>query len=246
VPVNITAGSLAPRDHLAASGRYLAWQELVMHNPMTEESSWDIAVYDLSTSSVQYLDGPDAGKNQIAPDICGSLVVWTQEEDPSGTGATNLYFQDLNAAVGPVAITTSGAATHAAISSAMVNEGAGDFLTYFVVWQDHEQDGDTLAWYPGANGESDFLWDIWGQEIRWDAGSGEWDLYKDAFLIWRADGRQTRPDIDGLDVVWQSQAPDTEDIYVWGPIPEPCTAALLIAGGSALVGLRSRRRRRRA
>lgn len=240
VDTNITAGQAAPRDRLAGDGRYLVWQELRL-DMGTWISSWDLAVYDLATPGpITYLDGPDAGKNQIDPDISGDLVVWTQEEDPAGTEATNIYFQDLTSGVGPLAVTTHGAAAKAAISKATTVGGGEE--TYFVVWQDHHEDT-TQSFFAGGNGEFDFNWDIWCQEIRLDLGTGEWALYEDPFNIpdATAAGRQTNPDIDGLDVVWQSQAPDVEDIYVWGPIPEPCTGLAVLVGSGVLLARRRKR-----
>lgn len=237
---NVTAGMPAPRDCLAGDGRYLVWQEL-RYDEGADLTSWDVVVHDLQTSGFTYLDGPVAGRNQIAPDVSGDLVVWTQEEDPAGTGVTNVYFQGLGSAAGPAAITsftTSGGAAKAAISKVALPGRATTGESYFVVWQQRD---DTTSWYPGGNGETDYNWDIWAQEIRFDGGTGEWALYKDPFLIRSDPGRQTNPDIDGLDVVWQSQAPDVEDIYVWGPIPEPCTGLVLVAGTLVLLARRRRR-----
>ncbi len=240
MPVTTT---LAPRDNLEGDGKYLVWQELVEHDWMTQQSSWDIVVYDCLALSFRYIDGPAAThKNQIDPDVSGRLVVFTQEEDPSGTGSTNVYFLDLASpgGAGPVPITTSGAAARAAISKA-TNDDDGN---YFVVWQNiptDDPDEDFFPSHPVGHGEWDFNWDIWAQEIQIGA-SGEYELHKDAFVIRADPGRQTHPDIDGLDVVWQTQAPDDAYIYVWGPIPEPCTVLVLAAGMPFLLGGRRRRR----
>jgi len=237
---NITPPTLTtpagPRDSLAADGRYLVWQEM-RYDENLDDTSWDVAVYDLVTTAFAYIDAPFAGKNQIHPDVSGDLVVWTQEEDPAGTKATNIYFQDLLSSSGPVAITTTGTAAEAAISEVDGN--------YFVVWQDYRLDGSTTI-FPGGNGEPDFNWDIWGQEISRDPNTCEWALHDGGPFLIRADaGRQTNPDIHGLDVVWQSQAPDTEYIYVWGPvIPEPCTALVVAAGAAFLLAMRRKRGRR--
>ena len=236
---NITPPTLttpaAPRDSLAADGRYLVWQEM-RYDGNLDDISWDVAVYDLVTTGLAYIDAPVAGKNQIHPDVSGDLVVWTQEEDPAVTKATNIFFQDLSSSSGPVAITTTGTAAEAAISEVDGN--------YFVVWQDYRLDGSTTI-FPGGNGEPDFNWDIWGQEISIDPNTGDWALHDGGPFLIRADaGRQTNPDIDGLDVVWQSQAPDTEYIYVWGPIPEPCTTLVVAAGAAFLLAMRRKRGRR--
>lgn len=232
----------APRDSLAADGRYLVWQEM-RYDDNLEKTSWDVAVYDLVTTALAYIDAPVAGENQIDPDVSGDLVVWTQEEDPAGTKATNIYFQDLSSGIGPVAITTTGTAAEAAISKTDGN--------YFVVWQDYRLDGSTTI-FPGGHGEPDFNWDIWGREISIDSNTGEWALHSGGPFLIHPDGngnpdpgRQTNPDIDGLkNVVWQSQAPDTNYIYVWGPIPEPCTALVVTAGAAFLLVMRRKRRRR--
>jgi hypothetical protein len=242
-PVEITAGVDAPRAALNAEGNYLVWQELRL-DEVNFVSSWDVVVYDLTNPGASYFDGTAPGLNQIEPDVSGRLMVYTQEEDPAGTGATNVYFQDLQSGIGPLAVTVHGAARQPAISRAVVNEGEGDFETYFVVWQDHNTDP-TQSFFAGGNGENDFNWDIWAQEIRLNTGTGEYELHLDPFLIWSADGRQTLPDIDGLDIVWQSQAPNVEDIYVWGPpIPEPATFLVLVMGGTALLARRRAKARR--
>jgi hypothetical protein len=234
---DLTAGNAAPRDHLAADGRYLAWQEL-RYNETLDVTSWDVVVYDLGgtypDANLRFrydANGTAPSKNQITPDLSRNLLVWAQEEDPAGTGATNIYFQDLASIAGPLAVTTAGSAANPAIS---VYADDGNFA--FVVWQDHRGDGNTLSSFAGGNGETDYNWDIWAQELRITAG--EWALYKDAFLI-PADtlGRQTNPDIDEyLNVCWQSQDPGVEDIYVWGPlaVPEPGTMLVLAAGAGLL------------
>lgn len=243
---NITAGDPAPRESLAGDGRYLTWQEY-RYDEVEDVASWDVVVYDLNTSGFTYIDGPVAGKNQIDPDISGDLLVWTQEEDPAGTGATNIYFQDLSSAFGPIAITTPGnpggdAAAKPAISMASTEGIEAEAMeTCFVVWQDHHED-DSLSLYTGGNTEEDYNWDIWAQEIRYI--EGQWLPYLDPFLIRSDAGRQTNPDIDGLDVVWQSQAPGVQDIYVWGPIPEPCTGLVLMLGMPVLLAGRRRLARR--
>lgn len=242
---NLTAGMAAPRDHLAADGRRLAWQEL-RYDESADVKSWDLVVYDLGGTYAdpnlrfRYVNGTDSTKNQITPDLSGNLLAWAQEEDPSGTGATNIYFQDLASSVGPMAVTTTGTAANPAISTfqALTSDG-NEVMTLidvaFLVWQDHRGDGNTMSFFAGGNGETDYNWDIWAQELRITVG--EWALYKDAFLI-PADtlGRQTNPDIYGLDVCWQSQDPGVEDIYVWGPlaVPEPGTILFLAAGAVLL------------
>jgi len=261
---NIT-NNPAPRDSLAASGNYLVWQELRSVGSFpAQTTSWDIAVYDFSSPGVSYIDGPTAGNNQITPDVAGNLVVWTEVEafDTEGNpDTTNIYFQDLTSAAGPVAITTSGAAAEPAISKTAANnfvlngdndnhvavENSAAPTSYFVVWQDHAGDSSKSV-YKGGTGHDveDYNWDIWGQEIRFDAGKGEWDLYKDPFDILDAvaAGRQTLPDIGGLDVVWQSQDPLSSDIYVWGPVPEPSSLILLACGGLGMLRKRRRTSRR--
>lgn len=251
---NITSGNSAPRSSLAADGVHLVWQELQFDEDVDPDNPfWNVVVYDLTGASPPFsinIPLADVGKNQIDPDISGNLVVWTQEEDPGvgGSGDTNIYFQDLDSGIGPVAITTMGTAAKAAISKIMLGEGEGRLEaseemmeTCFVVWQDYRED-DTQSFFVGGNGEWDYNWDIWGQELRVDGSTGEWDLYEDPFLIRGDSGRQTNPDIDGLDVVWQSQQDyNSEDIYVWGaPIPEPCT---LLAAAAGLPLLLARRRR---
>lgn len=239
---NITLGKPAPRDSLAADGRYLTWQEL-RYDDLTEITHWDVVVYDLggtyASDDLRFrtIDAPVAGRNQIAPDISGDLVVFTQVEDPSGLiHPTNIYFQDLSSVAGAVAITTTGTATNAAISRKDGN--------YFVVWQDYRLDPSTTT-FPGGNTEDDFNWDIWGQEISIDS-NGDWALHGGGPFLIRADaGRQTNPDIDGVDVVWQTQAPATEDIYVWGPIPEPCTALVVAAAAPFVLAVRRKRRRQK-
>ena len=254
--VNITSNP-APRDSLAAGGNYLVWQEMrSVGTPPLATTSWDIAVYDFSNPGVSYIDAPTVGLNQVDPDVSGHLVVWTEIEDYETDGSvktSNIYFQDLTAAVGPLAVTTTGSAAEAAISLVDLDGFDGDGVrvefaidgptgSYFVVWQDHREDG-SKSNFPTGNGEDDYNWDIWGQEIRYDGAASRWDLYKDPFFIndAKAAGRQTLPDIDGITVVWQSQAPNVEDIYVWGPvIPEPCT--LFVLAGGTVVLLAKRRR----
>ena len=242
----------APRDSLAGDGRFLVWQEGRVHSPITQEYSWDVVVHDLTAplgaANPLYIDGP-AGthKNQIDPDVSGRIVVWTQEEDPSGTEATNLYFQDLESNNGPVAITTLGTAAKAAVS--MVTDEDGD---YFVVWQDYRHDLVKSFFTPGplGNGVWDYNWDIWAQKIE-VGQSGEYELLDPAFKITAASrlGRQTNPDIDGLDVVWQTQenqiVGEEHYIYVWGPVPEPCTVLLVMMGAPVLLARRRRKRIKR-
>ena len=229
---HITAGKTAPRDALAGDGRYLTWQEF-REDAGTLMTSWDIVVYDLVDGNFRYIDAPDALKHQIDPDINGGLVVFTQVENPT-TGETNIYFQDISpgSSSGPIAITTAGTARGAAISR---HDG-----NYFVVWQDHPLADAGDANFTGN--ETDFSWDIWGHEITNEAGV--WVLHAGGPFLIRADvGRQYVPDIDGLDVVWQSQAVDTGEVYVWGPVPEPCTA--VVVGIAAPFLLAARRKRRK-
>lgn len=249
VDTHITAGSPAPREHLCGNNTRLAWQEL-RYDETNDVTSWDIGVYDLQTSSVRYLDGLPAtpGKNQIQPDLAGRLLVYTQEEDPAGTKATNIYFQDLdNPNASPLAVTTTGTAMKPAVSKVLWGSGASAVESYFVVWQDHRGDN-TKSSYAGGNGETDYNWDIWGQEIRLDQLSGQYALYLSPFLIHGDAGRQTNPDIDGFDVTWQSQNYPgvngynfSENIYVWGAlIPEPGSLGILTAG-AVLAAIRRRR-----
>jgi len=232
--------SAAPQDRLAADNGIVVWQELRRSaSPFSTDSSWDIAGYDFATGTLfDVFDDTTSGpaKNQIDPDISGNLVVWTQEEDPGGTGATNIYILSLlNAGAGPIPVTTTGTAAHPAVS--MGPDGN------FVVWQDYRLNRTPIN-YLGGNGEIDFQWDIWAQEVA-DDGT----LVGDPFVVCDDPGRQTNPDIHGLDVVWQSQGLEpgsapvegSEDIYVFGPVPEPLSVALLVAGAPLLL-LRSRRR----
>jgi len=232
--------SYAPQDRLAADNGVLVWQELRRSTvPFSGVSSWDIAGYAFGSGHFDVIDDTTSGpaKNQIDPDISGNLVVWTQEEDPSGTGATNIYIKSLldpNSA--PIPVTDTGTGARAAVS--MGPDG------HFVVWQDYRLDT-TMITYLGGNTESDYQWDIWGQEV--DANG---TLIGDAFLINGDPGRQTNPDIYGLDVVWQTQglvspAVGSEDIYVIGPVPEPVTVVLLLVGAPLLL-VRRRTAARRA
>jgi hypothetical protein len=233
----VISASTAPQDYLAADNGVLVWQELRRSTaPFSGDSSWDVVGYDVATAShFDVIDDTTSGpaKNQIHPDISGNLVVWTQEEDPAGTGATNIYVASLldpNAA--PIPVTTTGTAARAAVSMG----ASGNF----VVWQDYRRDTTKIN-YLGGNGELDYQWDIWCQEVAADG-----TLLGDAFMINGDPGRQTNPDICGLDVVWQTQglvdgATGSEDIYVIGPIPEPSVAVLLLSGAALLVARRRRR-----
>lgn len=230
---HITVGNAAPRDNLAADGRYITWQEF-REDAATLNTSWDIVVYDLIDANFRYIDGPVGGptglKDLIDPDISGDLVVFTQVDDPTeASKTTNIHFLDLSDPNSvSVAVTTSGTADRAAISR---HDG-----NYFVVWQER---GAGESDFTGN--ETDFNWDIWGQEITLDGF--DWVLHDGGPFLIRSDvGRQYFPDIDGLDVVWQSQDPDVGEVYVWGPVPEPCTA---IAFGLVAPFLLAARRKRR-
>jgi len=244
--VHITAGKPAPRDALAGDGRYLTWQEF-REDANTLLTSWDIVVYDLGGTYPDANDRfrcidkfPDVLKHQTVPDISGDLLVFTQTEDPAGLSPpTNIYFLDLSDPNSvPVAITTTGTATNAAISYKDGN--------YFVVWQDYRLDG---GMYDFTGFETDHNWDIWGQEISIDS-NGDWALHDGGPFLIRGDdgnvvGRQYFPDIDGLDVVWQVQDAGAGEVYVWGPVPEPCTAIVVGITASFLLAARRKRGRQK-
>ncbi|MEI7836120.1 MAG: PEP-CTERM sorting domain-containing protein, partial [Planctomycetota bacterium] len=246
---NITPNSPNRREHLAGNGNTLVWQEF---RSVGDYMPWGIAAHSLGSNTTTYFDPPpdpttgQPTKNFTQPDVCGNLLVYTQEENPAAAGNnplllhTNIYFRDLaNSSAGAIAITTQGTAEKPAISKTTTLVNGQPVDSYVVVWSDHRNDAST-SFYPGGNGETDYNWDIWGQEIR--LVSGQYALFMDPFLIHADAGRQTNPDIAGRDVVWQSQAPGSQDIYVWGAIvPEPCTLGLLLVG-AGLAALRRRRK----
>ncbi|MCY2924652.1 MAG: PEP-CTERM sorting domain-containing protein [Planctomycetota bacterium] len=242
---NITPNSPNRREHLAGNGNTPVWQEF---RSVGAYMPWAIAAYNRGPNTTTYFDPPadpttgQPTKNFTQPDVCGNLLVYTQEENPAAAGNnplllhTNIYFRDLaNSSAGAIAITTQGTAEKPAISKTTTVVNGQPIDCYVVVWQDHRTDATTSS-FPGGNGETDYNWDIWGQEIRFNAGTGQYALFMDPFLIRSDVGRQTNVDIDGRDVVWQSQAPGSQDIYVWGAIvPEPCTLGLVLAGAGLSV-----------
>ncbi len=241
--------SIVPQNGLAMDGNLLAYTESRQSGVFADYKT-QIAVHDLaSNSEVAWLG--DRAKNCHDADIAGNMVVWTQNEATGDDPLMNIYMQSLVSGSSLIQITTHGRADKAAISSFM----DGDEERFLVVWQQYEAGdaGDTDYNMIGGYTEKDHEWDIWCQEV-----SGDGSLIGSAFLVNTAvdnllhgpqSGRQTNPDIDGLDIVWQTQgldvnSEDVENIYVVGPmiVPEPTTMLLLLAGLPAVLGLRRNRK----
>ena len=185
------------------------------------------------------LDGVKPGRYYLEISFIGYRDRVMKEVEVTGGAQLDLGHIDLEQK--PISVQgVEATAEKPAISKTTTVVDGQSVDCYMAVWQDHRNDSST-SFYPGGNGETDYHWDIWGQEIRLNTATGHYELYLDSFLIRSDVGRQTNVDIDGRDVVWQSQAPDSQDIYVWGAVvPEPSTLGLLLAG-AGLAALRRRR-----